>query len=294
MPINNKIITLVLIFSVIILWAGNFIAITNVVKEVSVFTTLILRFMMVSILLFPLLLKIPSKKDFFYLLIATLAVVPGHFGLLFMSLQETSSVSGVSVLIQLAIPFSIVLAWIFYREKPSILRIIGLTISFCGIVILLYDPSLLDNKNAFILAILSALSLGSYFVLIKKIKGVKSLSLVAWTSFLGIPMMYCMMILNNQSFDEILTIKSNLTYYSFIYVVVGSSIMGHGIWIYLVKTQDINFISPFLLLIPLVTTFLSAIIFQEEITRNFIIISSIIVFGTFLVFISKISISSGK
>jgi O-acetylserine/cysteine efflux transporter len=258
-----------------------------VVKEVSVFTTLILRFMMVSILLFPLLLKIPSKKDFFYLLIATLAVVPGHFGLLFMSLQETSSVSGVSVLIQLAIPFSIVLAWIFYREKPSILRIIGLTISFCGIVILLYDPSLLDNKNAFILAILSALSLGSYFVLIKKIKGVKSLSLVAWTSFLGIPMMYCMMILNNQSFDEILTIKSNLTYYSFIYVVVGSSIMGHGIWIYLVKTQDINFISPFLLLIPLVTTFLSAIIFQEEITRNFIIISSIIVFGTFLVFISK-------
>jgi len=284
---NNKLTTLVLIFSVVALWAGNFIAITYVVKEVSVFTTLTLRFIMVSIVLSPLLLKIPSKKDFIYLLAATFAIILGHFGLLFMSLQATKSVSGVSVLIQLSIPFSIVLAWIFYKERPNTLRIVGLIIAFSGIVFLLYDPSLLDNKYAFTLSILSALSLGLYFILIKKIKEIKSLALVAWTSFLGIPMMYCMMILNNKSFDEIFFIESNLTYYSFFYVVICGSILGHGIWIYLVKTQDINFISPFLLLIPLLTTFLSSMIFNEEVTRNFVIISSIIVFGTFLVFISK-------
>ena len=100
-------------------------------------------------------------------------------------------------------------------------------------------------------------------------------------------MMYVLMLLTNNSFDSIFDIQNNITYYSFIYTVIAGSILGHGIWAYLVQTQDISFISPFLLLVPMVAVILSAIVFNEEITLNFIITSVVIIFGIFIVFISS-------
>lgn len=283
----NKLYTLILILFVILLWAGNFISISYIVKEVDVFTALTLRLIFVVFILSPFLKTIPNKQDFFVLFLATIALVPGHFGLLFLSILNTKSVGGISVLIQLSIPFSIIFAWILFKDRPSNLRIIGLIISFVGIIILLYDPSLLESKNAFILAICSAFCLGIYFIIVKSLMNIKSLALIAWTSLLGVPMMYIFMLFSNNSFSSIIEIESTNTYIAFFYTVIAGSVLGHGIWAYLLKTQDISFISPFLLLVPMLAIVLSSILLNEEIKFSFIVISSVIIFGIFLVFISK-------
>lgn len=284
---DNKVYVLSLIFFVVLLWAGNFVSISYIVKEMDVFTALTLRLAIVALLLFPLLRILPSKNDFFFLLLGSIAIVPGHFGLLFLSILNTKSVGGISVLIQLSIPFSILFAWILYKDKPSRLRIIGLIIAFTGIVFLLYDPSLLESRDAFILAIGSAFCLGIYFIVVKKLKKVKSLGVIAWTSLLGSPMMYLFMIYTNNSFSSILEIENINTVWAFFYTVIAGSILGHGIWAYLVKTQDISLISPFLLLVPMFAVILSAIILDEKITISFMITATVIIFGIFLVFISK-------
>lgn len=284
---ENKLTVLTLILFVVLLWAGNFVSISYIVKELDIFSALALRLMCVSILLIGFFRIVPSINDFLFLFLATIAIVPGHFGLLFLSIQNTKSVGGISVLIQLSIPFSILFAWMFFKDVPSRLRIIGLVISFIGIIVLLYDPSLLHSRNAFIMAIGSALCLGLYFVIIKKVQKVKSLAVIAWTSLLGVPMMYLLMIFNGNSLDSILEVQSSSTITAFFYTVIAGSILGHGIWAYLVKTQDISFISPFLLLVPVFSVILSAVILNEEITLSFLLISTIIIFGIFLVFISK-------
>lgn len=278
---------LFLILFVILLWSGNFISIAYLLKEVEPFTALTLRFIVVSLILTPFIINVPSRKEFSYLLFATIAIVPGHFGLLFLSIANTKSLGGISILIQLSIPFSILLSWFVFNDKPKILRIIGLTIAFVGIIFLLYDPTLLSSRKAFILAIASAISLGVYFVIVKKIKSLKSISIIAWTSFLGIPMMYLFMVLNNQSFNLLYEVKSSITYYAFFYTAIGSSIIGHGIWAYLLKMEDISYLSPFLLLIPLFTSLLSIIIFDEQFNLRFILTGTTIVIGIFLVFLSK-------
>lgn len=287
MTLENKLYVLPLILFVILLWAGNFVSISYMVKEMDVFTALTLRLALVALLLFPFFKIIPCKNDFLILLLATLAIVPGHFGFLFLSILNTKSVGGISVLIQLSIPFSILFAWILFKDKPSSLRITGLLIAFLGIVFLLYDPSLLDSRSAFILAIVSAFFLGIYFIIVKKLKNIKSLALIAWTSLLGSPMMYMFMLYTNKSFSTLFEIQSMNTIYAFFYTVIAGSILGHGLWAYLVKTQDISFISPFLLLVPMFAVVLSSIFLDEEITYSFMITSSVIIFGIFLVFISK-------
>lgn len=284
---TKRFYTLFLIFFVVVLWAGNFVSISFLVKEIDSYTALTLRFIAVSLILIRFLIKIPSKRDFIYLFLATLFIVPGHFGLLFLSISKTKSLGGISVLIQLSIPFSILFSWLFYKDRPDMLKIVGLIISFVGIVLLLYEPSMFENQAAFLIAIFSALFLGLYFVTIKKIKNISGIGIIAWSSFLGIPMMYIMMGLNGSSFDVLQNISSNLTYYSFFYTVIAGSILGHGIWAYLVKTEDISFISPFLLLVPMITLLLSLFILDEKVGVYFIVNATIIIFGIFLVFLSS-------
>lgn len=284
---TKRFYTLFLIFFVVVLWAGNFVSISFLVKEIDSYTALTLRFIAVSLILIRFLIKIPSKRDFIYLFLATLFIVPGHFGLLFLSISKTKSLGGISVLIQLSIPFSILFSWLFYKDRPDMLKIVGLIISFVGIVLLLYEPSMFENQAAFLIAIFSALFLGLYFVTIKKIKNISGIGIIAWSSFLGIPMMYIMMGLNGSSFDVLYNINSSLTYYSFFYTVIAGSILGHGIWAYLVKTEDISFISPFLLLVPMITLLLSLFILDEKVGVYFIVNATIIIFGIFLVFLSS-------
>ena len=61
---NNKYYVVSTILFVVLLWAGNFIAIAYLVREIDAFTALTLRFITVALLLSPFLVKIPNKKDF--------------------------------------------------------------------------------------------------------------------------------------------------------------------------------------------------------------------------------------
>lgn len=287
MVAQKRLFVFPLIFFVVLVWAGNFISISFLLKEIDIFTALTCRLGFVAALLYPFLKKLPYRKDYYVLFLASLAIVPGHLGLLFLALQSTKSVGGVSVLVQLCIPFSMVLAWIFFDDYPGRLRLLGLAVSFFGIILLLYEPTLLESRKSFLLAIGSAFCMGIYFVIVKKLQNVNSIGVVAWTSLFGVPMMYVFMLLNDNSFGQLLHIQNGSTIVSFFYTIVIASILGHGVWAYLVKTQDISFISPFLLLIPLFSVIFSIIFLDEKITFNFMIASSIIIFGILLVFISK-------
>jgi len=284
--VDNKIFVLFCVLLVVFLWSANFIFIKFVLSEFEVFTALFYRLTFVAIILLPF-VKRPNKDEYLMLALTTIVLVPGHYGLLFLSLMQTTSVGSISVVIQLSIPFSVLLAWLFYKDYPGVLRLIGLGLSFIGIVALFYEPSMFENMAALGIGTLSALCLGLYFNLVKKIKQLSSLGIIAYTSLLGLPCLYILMILNGERLDAIFEIQSTKAWSGFIYTIIGGSILGHGLWAWLAKYQNISLISPFLLLVPVCAVFLSSVVFDEVITFEFLMTSSIIIFGIFLVFIAK-------
>lgn len=291
--VDNKIFILFCVLLVVVLWSANFIFIKFVLNEFEVFTALFYRLMLVAIILLPF-VKRPQKSEYIILGLTTIVLVPGHYGLLFLSLMSTTSVGSISVVIQLSIPFSVLLAWIFYKDYPGYLRLTGLSISFIGIVALFYEPSMFDNLGALSLGTGSALCLGLYFNLVKKIRKLSSLGIIAYTSLLGLPCLYFLMLFNGESLISAFEIQSKLAWGSFLFTVVGSSIIGHGLWAWLAKYQSISLISPFLLLVPVLAVALSAFVFNEIITFYFIMTASIIIFGIFLVFMAKDNPSLSK
>ena len=283
---DNRTFVLFCVLCVVLLWSGNFIFIKFVLKEFDVFTALFYRLLLVFLILFPFVKK-PEKKDFLFLLLTSIVLVPGHYGLLFLSLKHTQSVGAISVVIQLAIPFSILLSWIIFADSPGKMRLTGLSIAFVGIIAMFYEPSSFKNITALLIGTASAFCLGLYFILVKKLKNLSSLSLITYTSLLGLPFLYIIMLFNDESLFSILEIKDKMSWFSFLYTVIAGSILGHGLWAWLVKWQSISLISPFLLSVPMFAVFLSAIVFKETITIEFLLTASIIILGIFLVFMAK-------
>ncbi|MCJ8327701.1 MAG: DMT family transporter [Campylobacterales bacterium] len=283
---DNRTFVLFCVLCVVLLWSGNFIFIKFVLKEFDVFTALFYRLLLVFLILFPFVKK-PEKKDFLFLLLTSIVLVPGHYGLLFLSLKHTQSVGAISVVIQLAIPFSILLSWIIFADSPGKMRLTGLSIAFVGIIAMFYEPSSFKNITALLIATASAFCLGLYFILVKKLKNLSSLSLITYTSLLGLPFLYIIMLFNDESLFSILEIKDKMSWFSFLYTVIAGSILGHGLWAWLVKWQSISLISPFLLSVPMFAVFLSSIVFKETITIEFLLTASIIILGIFLVFMAK-------
>ena len=283
--INNKIFILSSVLFVVLLWSGNFIFIKFVLEEFNVYTALFYRLLLVSIVLIPFVSR-PNKHDLLILLLITIVLVPGHYGLLFLALSQTSSVGAVSVIIQLSIPFSVILSWFVFKDYMNKMRLLGLSIAFIGIIILFYEPSMFDNLKALAIALVSAFCLGSYFILVKKIKTLSAFGIIAYTSLCGLPFLYLLMLYNDENIYSFFKVTSQMAWIGFFYTVIAGSILGHGMWAWLVKYQDISFISPFLLLVPVLAVFLSAIVFNEVITFYFLLVSFIIIFGIFLVFMS--------
>ena len=254
--------------------------------DFNLFTALFFRLLLVAIILLPW-VKRPKREEVGMLVLTSLMLVPGHFGFLFLSVLNTTSISSISVVLQLSIPFSVLLAWFIYKDNPGRIRLLGLTIAFIGVVILFYDPAMFDNLYALILVTFSALFLGIYYVLVKKLTSLSPIGIIAYTSLIGCPFLLILVLTQGEDLGAFFQVTASLAWVGFAFTVIGSSLIGHTIWAWLAQHQNISLISPFLLLVPVVASVLSALIFGETISLFFIFSSSIILFGVFLVFVGK-------
>ena len=116
-----------------------------------------LRMLVVVICLLPFFnFKIP-KENLKSLFIFSFSMGVGVTGFTYLSLHESNIVSPVIIGSQLAIPFAIILSNFFLNEKFSFQKWFFVITSFLGIILIGFDPELINN--IFALALTASMSL---------------------------------------------------------------------------------------------------------------------------------------
>jgi len=282
----NKPLVLFAIIAVVLIWGANFTILKIALDNFNPYELLFSRLFLVSITLAPFISKI-QKQEIKYIILCSLLLIGGHFMLLYLSLEFSTNVSAIALMLQLSVPFSLILASLFFKDHLTYTQTAGLIIAFGGIILLFYSPSMFNNITALALALLSAFCLGLYFIFSKKIKHLSPLEIIAYMSIVALPFTYIAMILNDGSISNIISTKPISAWVSLLYATFLGTMLAHTLWAWLVRHQALSFISPFLLLIPLTTVCASWILVDEIITLDFVITATIVVFGLFLVFISR-------
>ena len=210
-----------------------------------------------------------------------------QYGLTYTGLNIIDASSAV-LLIQLEVPFGIIIAFFLLKEIPSIKNIIGLGIAFIGVFILTGAPNLEGKYFGVLLTLSGAFTWSLGAVMAKPLsKKIGAFALMTWLCVFSGPLLILIStIVNGNPIQYILSAN----FYSWITVIYLGFIMqpiAYGAWYYVLRRYPVNKIMPVLLLLP-VTGLLTAIfLLGEEPSKQVFLGGTIIVFGVGMILFSK-------
>ncbi len=242
-----------------------------------------LRMGIVLILLIPFWkFKIPEKKYFPSLIGFSISMGVMVYVFMTLALYHSTIISPVIVGSQLAIPFGILASAVMLGENISTKKWMLIFTAFVGIMIIFFDPKLVDNFLGLFFASLMALSFALAQVYSRRLRELDISLTNAFTGLFGF------IILLIGSFfiegDTVLNIKSiNLSSWLLIsYQAIVVSLGAHLLMFYLYKFYTVGQIFPSYSLFPIFGIGLTFLIFDEVPTILFLVGGVIVISSVFL------------
>ena len=207
--------------------------------------------------------KLPEKKHLKSLIIFSVSMGVLVYVFMNLSLYNSSIISPIILGSQLAIPFGIITSAIMLNENISGKKWILIFTSFIGILIIFFDPALVDNFVGLFYASLMALFFGLAQVYSRQLKELDTSLINAFTGLFGFFLLMLVSFLIEG--DTLNNLKSiNLDSWLLIsYQAIIVSLCAHLLMFYLYKFYTVGKIFPFYSLFPIFGILLSYLIFGE-------------------------------
>lgn len=244
-------------------WGGNFIFVKLGLHDIPPLLLCSLRFILSSI---PAVFFFKKPNAPFKLIalygMFTFAI---QFALLFVGIKENMPPGLASMVLQMQVFFSLILAAIFLNERINFLQIIGGIIAFSGIGLVWIKLGGSASMAGFTLVLTAALSWGTGNLITKKIGQVNMLALVAWGSLVAAPILIILSLVQEgpKLITYSLTHMSFVSFISVLFITYGSTWFGYGVWGWLLNRYKISTVAPFSLLVPVFGLMSSNIVFNE-------------------------------
>ncbi len=240
-----------------LIWAGNFIAAASAVQYLSGLEFTLLRFVVVLALLLPWIRR-PVSGQWFNLTMACLGMGALHFGLVFMALDRSVDIASIAILMQVYVPLTTLLAVIMLKERIGWRTSSGISLAFLGVLIVGLDPLVLTQLDVVLLVLASAFCLALGTIFMRRIQGVGMLSFQAWNALLSIfPLAFAGWLLEPGFLNDPAKVFQTSAWKGLLYSAIGASIIGHGLFYWLIQRHEVNRITPYLLTVPILAVGLS-------------------------------------
>ena len=260
MPVRD----LLLILLICLAWAGNFITSKLALQEFPPLLFTALRLALLALLLAPFLKRPPPGQGRRLVAVALCNGVL-HFGLSFWSLKLSKTIASPAILMQSYVPMATLLAWWLLGERFHWRTGAAIALSFLGVLVLGFDPSVLERPAALLLMLVSALFLALGTVLMRGLKGLDLFGQQGWTATIGLlPLLAWSLAAEPHGFDTIRS-ASWVAWAGVAYAAGIASLVGHGIYYLLVQRHPVAQVTPYLLLAPLLATLLGIAFLHDQV-----------------------------
>lgn len=247
-----------------LIWAGNFLAAAIAVDHLPPVTVTAMRFALVIGLLFPF-LRTPRKGQWLNLLIACWCMGALHFGLVFMALERSADVSSVAILMQVYVPLSTILAVLILGERIGWRTLSGIALAFGGVLVVGLDPVVLAQLDVLAMVLVSAFFLGLGTIFMRRVKGVGLFNFQAWNALLSfLPLALLAWLIESPVEALAVTPWTSPALPAIVYSAAGASIVGHGTFYWLIQRHEVNTVTPYLLLVPILAVLLGVLFHGDQ------------------------------
>ena len=264
-----------------LMWGLNLIAVKMGVDLVSPMTAAWLRQLMVLIICLPFLKVIPGKMRE----LLGLGILSGmlFYIVINLSLAASDNVPALAIAGQLGVPFSLILAVLVLGEKIARFRIAGVVLAFLGVVLLVFDPTAVDETLGLALTALSSVIWAICSLIQRRLVGVPVLTIYAWVGLIGATTLFPVALLAEPDAMALVHSLPLSTFGWILFSALGSTVIGQGAMSYLIQRHPVSTVVPLSLLAPVIAIAASAWWFGTKMTPLMIVGGLIVMAGVAIV-----------
>lgn len=247
-----------------LMWGLNLIAVKMGVDLIAPLTAAWLRQAIVLIICLPALKLVPGKMRE----LVTLGLLSGaaFYIVVNLSLAVSDNVSALAIAGQLGVPFSLILAVIFLRERIQKFRIAGIALAFAGVMLLAFDPAAADEQLGLALTALASLIWAFCSLIQRRLIGVPVLTIYAWIGVMGTIALFPIALIFEPG---PMTALPQTPIYALMWVLfsaLGSTVIGQGGMSILLQRHPVSTVVPLTLLAPVISVLAASLYFGTKLT----------------------------
>jgi O-acetylserine/cysteine efflux transporter len=276
-----------MLVSIALIWGVNNIFAKLAVDALPAMMTVSLRFFIVLAALF-MLLKPPPADRWRPFALMLLFVGPLHFGIQYVGLKLADEVAPMVVAMQLWAPASVVFAALMLKEVVGALRWAGVGLAFLGAASMSFDPVVFANLLALILVAIAACCYGLGTVLVRSMGGgVDAWAMQAWLALATAPTMAIGSLGFERGHVEA-AVNAHWSVWVFIaFGAIVSSLVANAFMFRLVQKYEVSRTTPYLLLSPVISFVLAALVLGDRITPQIMLGAAATMGGVALVALAE-------
>jgi O-acetylserine/cysteine efflux transporter len=246
-----------------LVWAGNFLTSAHALREIPPFLFSALRMGILAALLCAF-VRPPPRAQWPRLIAVSLLNGALHFGTSLWALRMAGDLSSPAIVMQSYIPMSVLLAWWLLGERFAWRTGSAIALSFAGVLVLGFDPLVLDHPASLAMMLFSAslIALGTVFM--RGLSGIDALNLQGWTALIGIVPLLTISALIEPGGFAALRHAHWTSWGAALYSAVFASLIGHSVFYRLVQRHPVATVMPYLLLTPVFAVALGILVWGDR------------------------------
>ena len=252
-----------LLVLICLIWASNNVLSKIIVDDWAVppIFYAALRFAVVALVMLPWLLPMPRPA--WRILLIGLLMGGGNFALLFIGLKTTSP-SSAAIILQLGVPFTILLSVLMLGERIHWRRGVGIGLTLVGVLLVIWRPEgvTLSTGLWFVAAAAFAGSAGA--VLMKRVDNVTPFRFQAWVGLVSVISLTLCSFLFEQGQWSAASAAGWPLAAAVLFTALIVSVGAHSAYYYLIHHYEANLLAPLTLITPLATIGLGVWITNDD------------------------------
>jgi O-acetylserine/cysteine efflux transporter len=211
-----------------------------------------------------------------------------QYSLTFNGLRGVDASTAVLVL-QLEVPFLILLGAVLLKERPGWRRWLGIAITFVGVAFIAGEPRLGANWDSLVLLLGGAFTWALGQIMVRRLGAVGGLTTIAWVAVFAAPQLFVFSLVLEDDHLAYLGSAGWVVWGTVLYMGIVMTALGYGLWYSLVGRFPLARVGPFLLLMPVFSVLGSVVLLGETLTLRVAIGGAIVIAGVAVILVRRTS-----
>ncbi len=209
-----------------------------------------------------------------------------QYGLTFNGLKGLDASTAVLVL-QLEVPFLVLLGAVLLKEKPSLRKWLGIAFAFLGVGFIAGEPKLGGAWGYLALVISGAFVWAVGQIMVRRLVSLDGMTLIAWVAVFAAPQMFLASYVIEGPPGPYIESANWIVWSTVVYLGLIMTALGYGLWNSLLRRNPVSLVAPFLLLLPLFSVLGGILFLGESLAPRTLLGGAVVLAGVAVIVIER-------